>query len=118
MFAGSLVFARSIIVSISDMQKDQILGRESLPILIGRNKSQFLMCSFLALALAFNSALACQAFGGGAMHVKVMAILATCALYPILYQWIYKVRFSAGRPRIDPGAEPAFFLAGLLALWN
>jgi len=115
LFAGGLVFARSIIVSISDMQRDQILGRETLPILIGRNKSQFLMCMFLAIALAFNFFLASRAPQDGAM-AKVIVILAICALYPILYQWAYRVRFSAGRPRFDLGAEPAFFLAGLLAM--
>lgn len=111
LFAGSLLFSRSIIVSLTDMQKDQILGRETLPILLGRNMSQLLMYAFLILAWCFNAALAFQS-----INIKLFAILTLCAIYPIMYHWIYRIRFSAERPRFDPGVEPAFFLAGLMAL--
>ncbi|MDR1840730.1 MAG: 4-hydroxy-3-methylbut-2-enyl diphosphate reductase [Holophagales bacterium] len=110
LLAGALVFARSIIVSLADMQKDQFLGRETLPILIGRNRSQLLMCAFLALAWGANAAQALPC------NVGALAALTLCAAYPVVYQWIYRVRFSAERPRFDPGAEPALFLAGLMAL--
>jgi 4-hydroxy-3-methylbut-2-enyl diphosphate reductase len=112
LFAGALLFARSIIVSLTDMQKDEILGRETLPILIGRGMSQFLMYALLAVAWCLA---AWQAFQG-TMSVWAFAVLTLCTIYPILYQWIYRIRFSAGRPRIDPGVEPALFLAGLIAM--
>jgi 4-hydroxy-3-methylbut-2-enyl diphosphate reductase len=111
LFAGALVFSRSIILSLAHMQKDQILGRETLPILIGRSRSQFLMYVILALAWCFNAALALQA-----MNIRAFAVLTLCAIYPIVYQWIYHIRFSAERPRFDPGVEPALFLVGLMAL--
>ena len=111
LFAASLVFARSIIVSLTDMQKDQILGRETLPILIGRHSSQALMYSLLMIAWSFN---AIQSWWSG--DIKIFSILTVCALYPVLYNWIYRVRFSAGCPHFDPGIEPVFFLVGLLAL--
>jgi 4-hydroxy-3-methylbut-2-enyl diphosphate reductase len=110
LFAASLVFGRSIIVSLADLQRDQILGRETLPILIGRNMSQFLMYALLLLAWCFNGSLALRE-----QNIGAFAVLSACALYPILYQWIYRVKFSAGRPRFDPGVEPALFLAGLMA---
>jgi len=111
LFVGALVFARNIIVSLADMQKDQILGRETLPILIGRNRSQLLIYIFLALAWCFNAAQALQT-----MNFRALALLTICVIYPIMYQWIYRIRFSAERPRFDPGVEPAFFMAGLMAL--
>jgi 4-hydroxy-3-methylbut-2-enyl diphosphate reductase len=107
---AALVFARSILVSLADMQRDQILGRETLPILIGRARSQLLMYVLLALAWCTNVA---QAIQTGNMGVFV--VLTLCVIYPILYQWFFKTKFSAERPRIDPGPEPAFFLAGLMA---
>jgi len=111
LFVGALVFSRSIILNLAHMQKDQILGRETLPILIGRSRSQFLMYALLALAWCLNAAIAIQA-----MNIRAFAMLTLCAIYPIVYQWIYHIRFSAERPRFDPGVEPAFFLVGLLAL--
>jgi 4-hydroxy-3-methylbut-2-enyl diphosphate reductase len=112
-FAGALVFARSIIVSLTDMQKDQILGRETLPTLIGRGRSQSLMYAFLALAWCLG---AVQTFQAQTMSSGAFIVLTLCTIYPILYQWIYRIKFSAGRPRFDPGVEPALFLAGLMAL--
>jgi 4-hydroxy-3-methylbut-2-enyl diphosphate reductase len=112
LLAGALAFARSIIVSLGDMQKDQILGHETLPILIGRNRSLFLMYALLLLAWTTNAPQALLASNAGAF-----AAITACALYPVLYQWLYRARFRAGRPLLDPGAEPAFFLASLMALW-
>ncbi|MCL1892670.1 MAG: 4-hydroxy-3-methylbut-2-enyl diphosphate reductase [Holophagaceae bacterium] len=111
LFAGALVFARSIIVSLSDMQKDQIMGHETLPILLGRNKSQFMMYAMLAFALCFNAVMAYQT-----MNIKLLVVLTICTIYPIVYHWVYRIRFSAERPRFDPGVEPAFFLVGIMAL--
>jgi len=111
LLAGALAFARSIIVSLGDMQKDQILGHETLPILIGRNRSLFLMHALLLLAWGANAPRALPSNMGAFVAITV------CVLYPILYQWLCRARFHAGRPLLDPGAEPTFFLAGLMALW-
>jgi 4-hydroxy-3-methylbut-2-enyl diphosphate reductase len=112
LFAASLVFARSITASLADLQRDQILGRETLPILIGRNMSKFMMYALLLAAWCFNGLYAIQEPNFGAL-----AVLSGCALYPMAHQWYYRIRFSAGRPSFDPGIEPALFLAGLLALF-
>jgi len=109
LLAGALVFSRSIIVSLADMQKDQFLGRETLPILIGKNRAQALMYTFLALAWCAN------AFQAIPRNIGALVALTISVAYPVAYIWIYRVRFSAGRPRFDPGAEPALFLAGLAA---
>jgi 4-hydroxy-3-methylbut-2-enyl diphosphate reductase len=111
LLAGALVFARSIIVSLDDMQKDQILGHETLPILIGRNRSRILMHVLLLLAWAANAPQALLSSNAWAL-----AVVTVCTLYPILYQWLYRTRFHAGRPFLDPGVEPAFFMAGLMVL--
>jgi 4-hydroxy-3-methylbut-2-enyl diphosphate reductase len=111
LLAGALAFARNIITSLADMQKDQVLGRETLPILIGRNRSLFLMHALLLLAWGANAPRTLPS------HPGTFAVLTACTLYPILYQWMYRTRFHAGRPLLDPGVEPAFFLAGLMAAW-
>jgi len=50
-------------------------------------------------------------------NIGAFLVITACVLYPILYQWLYRTRFHAGRPLCDPGVEPAFFLAGLMAIW-
>jgi 4-hydroxy-3-methylbut-2-enyl diphosphate reductase len=109
LLAGALALARSIIVSLGDMQKDQILGHETLPILIGKKRSLFLMHALLLIAWGINAPQALASPGA-------FAVMTACVLYPVLYQWLYRARFRAGRPLFDPGVEPTFFLAGLLAI--
>jgi len=112
LLAGALAFARSIIVSLGDMQRDQIVGHETLPILIGRSRSWFLMHALLVVAWGVNAPQALLESNIGALLV-----ITACTLYPILYQWLYRARFHAGRPLFDPGVEPAFFLASLMTIW-
>jgi 4-hydroxy-3-methylbut-2-enyl diphosphate reductase len=112
LLAGALAFARSIIVSLGDMQKDQILGHETLPSNKDKNRSLFLMHAILLLAWGVNAPAALLS-----PNVGAFAVMTACALYPVLYHWLYRARFRAGRPLFDPSVEPTFFLAGLMALW-
>jgi 4-hydroxy-3-methylbut-2-enyl diphosphate reductase len=114
LLVAALVFARTTIHNILDMQNDQVLGRETLPILIGRKAAKLVLMAALALALAANLWL--LPFAGLRHPWLAAAVLTACTAYPPLYLWLFHERFSAGKRRIEPSVELAFYLSGLLAL--
>jgi 4-hydroxy-3-methylbut-2-enyl diphosphate reductase len=113
LFVAALVFARSTIQNIQDMQNDQVMGRETLPILIGRKATKLVLVGVLALAWGANLWLIP---GGEVARPWLAAILLTaCFAYPLLHLWLFHERFSAGKRRLEPTLDLAFYLAGLLA---
>jgi 4-hydroxy-3-methylbut-2-enyl diphosphate reductase len=114
LLVSTLVFARTTTYNLKDMQNDQILGRETLPILIGRRATRFLLLAFLAAALA--ATVAVTFLEPSAHPWLTSAILAACCGYPAFHLWFFQERFSAGKSRLEPWVETSFYLAGLLAL--
>ena len=96
------------------MQKDQVLGKETLPIALGKIKSLWLigvmLLSTIILALTVNPYLSVKNW----IFLDIILVLALC--YPMFYWWFYHHRFSAGKPWIDVRPEFSFALLGLLAL--
>ena len=111
---AALVFARTTIHNILDMQNDQILGKETLPILAGRGAAKVALGLVLACALAFN--LFITPFGKLAHPWLAVGLLVACTGYPVLHLWLFHERFAAGKHRFEPTVEMAFYLAGLLVL--
>ena len=111
---SSLVFARTTIYNLRDMQNDQILGRETLPILLGRRTTKILLLASLAAALA--ATLAVTLVTRAPHRWLVSVILLACTSYPAIYLWAFQERFSAGKPKLEPWVELSFYLAGLLAV--
>ena len=111
-----LVFARTVIYDIRDMQNDQVLGKETLPILLGKPRAKIVLMTLLALGLA--AALWFTFVGDQpSIHPLTIAlVLSVCAAYPLLYLWYYHERFSSGKPRFEVSVELSFYLLGLLAL--
>ncbi|MDE3246753.1 MAG: 4-hydroxy-3-methylbut-2-enyl diphosphate reductase, partial [Acidobacteriota bacterium] len=110
-----LVYARTVIYDIRDMQNDQVLGKETLPILLGKPRSKLVLIGLLGFGLA-SSIWFTFASSNRAHPVAIVAILSACAAYPLLYLWYYHERFSAGKPRFEVSVELSFYLLGLLAL--
>jgi len=110
----ALVLARTTTYNLRDMQNDQILGRETLPILFGRRAAKLLLMGCLALALAATLAVT---FLRPPAHPWLAALVLTASLsYPAFYLWFFQERFSAGKSRLEPWVEAGFYLAGLLAV--
>nr|WP_320132266.1 4-hydroxy-3-methylbut-2-enyl diphosphate reductase [uncultured Holophaga sp.] len=105
-------FARSIIHNIRDMQNDQILGRETLPILLGKRRATWVVAGVMLLALFV-------ALGTGSGQplahpwLSRGLILVACA-YPLGHLWMFHERFTAGRLRWEPPLELGFYLLGCL----
>jgi len=114
LLVSALVFARTTIFNLRDMQNDQILGKETLPILLGRRTTKILLGAALAAALA--GTLAVTLLRPTPHRWAVALILTLCATYPAVYLWVFQERFSAGKPRFEPWVELSFYMAGLLAL--
>jgi 4-hydroxy-3-methylbut-2-enyl diphosphate reductase len=111
---AALGFARTVINDIRDMQNDQVLGRDTLPIAVGKQKAKAILVGvlvglfvvLLGLTLTTRDAKALVAAG----------IMALALVHPLAYQWYYHERFNAGRPRFELKPELSFYLLGLLAL--
>jgi len=110
----ALVFARTSIRNIQDMQNDQILGKETLPILLGRRATKIVLAVFLFVAFL--------AAAGMTLHLGLpnawgkLIILGLSAAYPLAHLWFFHDRFTTGQRSFNPPLEIAFYLVGILAL--
>ena len=112
---GVLAFARTVVNDIRDMQNDQIVGQETLPILLGKGAAKGVLAVLLGVLLMGTLWLTFRS--RHAVHPMITAlILVACAAYPLVYLWLFHERFTAGRSRFQVGVELSFYLLGLLAL--
>lgn len=114
LLVAALVFARTTISDLREMQNDQILGKETMPILIGRKATKLVLATLLGLALL--TSLLLTPFSHFRHPVLAVALLVACTTYPLLHLWFFLERFSAGIRRVQSSVEITFFLAGLLIL--
>lgn len=112
---GVLAFVRTVIYEFRDMQNDQIVGRETLPILLGRRATRAALFALLGTLLAGTLWLTFQRRSEG-HPLAVALVLLLCAAYPVLYLWLYHERFIAGKNRFELSVDLSFYLVGLLAL--
>lgn len=113
-FTASLAFARTTIHNLRDMQNDRILGRETLPILIGRRAAKVVMLGFLGLGMLL---VAWAGLSVPSLQEGLSAgLMFLAAAYPPLHWWLFHERFSVGHSRFQPPLELSFFIAGLVAL--
>ncbi|BDU77371.1 4-hydroxy-3-methylbut-2-enyl diphosphate reductase [Mesoterricola sediminis] len=114
LFVAVMGFARTTLNNLREMQNDQILGKDTLPIVFGRRTTKLLLAgslAFTAVAMAW------------AIRVEPtprpwaqLGILGACLAYPLVHLWFFQERFSAGKHRFEPWVEACFYLAGTLAL--
>jgi len=114
LLAVAVVFARTTINDLREMQNDQILGKETMPILIGRRATKIVLVSMLALAML--GALWLTPFSTFRHPRLAVALLVACASYPLVHLWCFHERFSTGTRRMQPSVDLAFYLVGLLVL--
>ncbi len=112
---GVLAFVRTVIYEFRDMQNDQIVGKETLPILLGKWGTKVVLLALLGSLLAGTLWLTFQSRSQG-HPLAVALVLVICAAYPVLYLWLYHERFTAGKNRFELSVDFSFYLVGLLAL--
>ena len=78
-FTFALVFIRSAMSDIMDIQSDKLLGRETIPVVIGKEKTQVLLkiIALILLVILFIST-----FAGWSSNLSIFLVLC------ILYIWI------------------------------
>jgi 4-hydroxy-3-methylbut-2-enyl diphosphate reductase len=110
-FALLLTFVKANLVDLRDMQEDRLLGRETLPILLGVRRTRLLM---VGLALALAAALAAAAFPGWATPLAwLLTACPVCLLAQVA--WVPHAS-DVGCTLI---ADGILLLAGALALaWH
>lgn len=110
LFATGLVFARTAFVDILAVQGDRIAGKETLPILLGEQKSMTLIRYVLAGMIVLSLCTFLLNFSG-----NMGFLLAIIPLFMLLLVKLYKEdRFLSGSS-YEFMFESAFLLAGLTA---
>jgi 4-hydroxy-3-methylbut-2-enyl diphosphate reductase len=112
---GVLAFVRTVIYEIRDMQNDQIVGKETLPILLGKRATKGVLLALLGSLLAGTLWLTFENRSQG-HPMAVALVLVACSAYPVLYLWLFHERFTTGRNRFEVSVDLSFYLVGLLAL--
>ncbi len=112
---GVLAFVRTVVYEIRDMQNDQIVGKETLTIFLGKAVTKTVLLVLLGTLLAGTLWLTFENRSQG--HPMIVAlVLVVCAAYPVLYLWLFHERFTTGKNRFELSVDLSFYLVGLLAL--
>jgi 4-hydroxy-3-methylbut-2-enyl diphosphate reductase len=114
LIASTLAFVRTAFFDILDMQGDRLVGQESLPIVIGKGRTQRLLKQFLIFSLAVLLF---------APVMKLTTTLAHGVIFSVFYlAWIVQ---SFEKNWIVPGVRFEFlvetvfpFTAGVSFFWN
>ncbi len=110
-WTAGLVFSRTLFFDILDMQGDRIVGKETLAIVLGEEKSFILIYAVLAITVlglvagALAGVLPPLAYG-----------LTVCSLLLAAVAWRHQRRGEPAGIKLEFGVESLFILAGIMAL--
>jgi 4-hydroxy-3-methylbut-2-enyl diphosphate reductase len=111
LFTFGIVFVRSAISDILDIQSDRLIGRETIPVLIGKKSTQILLQGILVLLIILLSV--SHALG---WTPSLSFTLLVC----IFFMWIYfrlYVRRAAFSGVVQEGMlETSYIIAGISSL--
>lgn len=110
-WAIGFVFCRTAFFDVLDMQGDRIVGKETLPILLGTKPTLKLLKNMLIL-LALINILA----GALGMFANLVFALAICPLLLWLIIKLHEYDQTLPGARTEFMVEGLFFLAGLITL--
>jgi 4-hydroxy-3-methylbut-2-enyl diphosphate reductase len=111
-WATAMVFVRTAFFDILDMQGDRIVGKETLPVLLGEKKSMHLL-KFTLIGIA-GSMIAAGLLGWVPM---LSLILAFCPLFLLAILSTYERGGMLPGIRLEFLVESHFTLAGILTLF-
>jgi 4-hydroxy-3-methylbut-2-enyl diphosphate reductase len=110
-YTFGLVYIRSTLSDIRDIHGDKLVGRETIPILIGKNPTKV----FLGVLTVLVTGLLISSTAMGWTTSFGYLFLLT-APYTALYLWLYHMRLISRGIRLDLVLDGVFHLAGLLAI--
>ena len=113
-FTFSIVLIRGIIFDLWDMQGDRIIGRETLPIIVGEDRARYIVagCGALSgLVLILSLSLHWISPLGWLFFLSI--------IYIFLYLYFYKKRVFARRLASEAIVDGNFLFLGFMAfVWN
>jgi len=113
-FTATLVFFRSLIYDFRDIQGDLLVGKETLPIVLGRKITEILVI-LLLICLAGVLILAGLFRWTSSLSPYLLLSLA----YIVAYCWLYRQRILDGGFLFEGLVEGSFLFAGAIGLiWN
>ena len=110
-WATCMVFVRTAFFDLLDIQGDRIVGKETIPILLGEQKTLWMLYALLAAGIAILLAAA----GTGVIPMAGMAL----AVGPLAFAGLIRAyRYGAIMPgiRLEFATESVFILCGIFSL--
>ncbi|MEE9487912.1 MAG: 4-hydroxy-3-methylbut-2-enyl diphosphate reductase [Candidatus Brocadiales bacterium] len=114
-FTFGIAFLRAVLLDIRDIQVDRIVGRETIPIAIGKKWTQVML-----VAVAAAMALTLLASPTWGWTSTFSYYLLPCVLYACLYLYLYHTRIIGEGLLCEAVVDFNFILAGIIAffLWK
>lgn len=113
-FSFSLAFIRAVVLDIRDIQGDRILGKETIPIAIGKERTKTILIVITALIAVL---LFVSPFLGWTTSLGYY--LLPCIAYACGYQYLFQKRIVSEGLLPETIADFNFIFAGIMAfLWK
>jgi 4-hydroxy-3-methylbut-2-enyl diphosphate reductase len=111
LFVFSLVVVRSALSDLQDLQSDRLLGRETIPVVIGQGMTQNLLNSF-----SFMLILLLVASAAAGWVTPFALLLVSCPFYLWICFRLCDRRSGLSGVVLEGLLETSYFIAGLAAL--
>ncbi len=113
-FAFSIAFIRAVVLDIRDIQGDRILGKETIPIAIGKERTKKIL---IAITASVAILLFMSSFLGWTSALGYY--LLPCVAYACGYQYLFQKRIVSEGILLETIADFNFILAGIIAfVWK
>ena len=113
-FAFSIAFIRAVVLDIRDIQGDRILGKETIPIAIGKERTKtilIILTASVAVLLFVSSLLG--------WTTSLGYYLLPCVAYAFGYQYLFQKRIVSEGLLLETIADFNFIFAGIIAfVWK
>ena len=113
-FAFSIAFIRAVVLDIRDIQGDRILGKETIPIAIGKERTKTILIILTAstAVLLFVSSLV-------GWTTTLGYYLLPCVAYAFGYQYLFQKRIVSEGLLLETIADFNFIFTGIIAfVWK
>jgi 4-hydroxy-3-methylbut-2-enyl diphosphate reductase len=113
LYTSILVFVRSTLYDFKDIQGDLMVGKETIPIVLGKGKTETLV---VLLLIFLGAALTAAATLEWTTSLASVLLISLC--YVVSYYYLYRQKITAWGFLFEWAVDGSFIFAGLLAfLW-
>ena len=113
-FTFSMVFTRTVLLDVRDVQGDRIIGKETIPIAIGKNNTKAILVVMLLLLTVLLILSPINGWTSGFSYY-----LLPCVAYACGYLYLYHKRLIPSGFACESITDFNFILAGIMvAIWH